>query len=210
MNPSHASSIDPMKAALKLFGDVHRSIYLASAGRVGSRLASIPMLLLSTRGRRTGLIRTLPLACLPDPEQADSWVVVASNGGSEKPPAWWSNLQKNDVAMVQLGRESFLVRAKEAPPERRAALWSLLRRRIPPYRLYERVEREIPIVLLRRLRPGEPIHEDGSREKTARARGRTRRLQTSDQFARSARSGRRKGRPAASIEKLHDDLPILR
>lgn len=180
MSPSRASSIDPMKAALKLFGDVHRSIYLASDGRVGGQLAWIPMLLLSIRGRRTGLIRTLPLAYLPDPQEADTWVVVASNGGSETPPAWWSNLQANDVAMVRLGRESFLVRAEEAPTERRAALWSVLRRRIPPYRLYERAQREIPIVLLRRLRPNEPIRGDGPRGKTTSARGRKRRPRTSD------------------------------
>ena len=143
----------PLSRFWKVFGDLHRSVYLGSSGRLGSRLAWIPMLLLSTQGRKTGLVRTIPLAFMRDTEQHDTYVIVASNGGSERPPAWWLNVQANPIATVQVGRESFLARAELAPPERREALWQELRRRIPPYRRYERIEREIPIVLLRRLRP---------------------------------------------------------
>jgi len=143
----------PVERLWKLFGEAHRSIYLGSAGRIGSRLAWIPMLLLSTQGRRSGLVRTMPLAYLPDPEDDQGYVVVASNGGADRPPAWWLNLQARDVATVQVGRESFLVRAQRAPEDRCGPLWEMLRRRIPPYRIYERIEREIPIVLLRRLPP---------------------------------------------------------
>jgi len=140
-----------MARVWKTFGDVHKSLYLGSGGRLGSKLGWIPMLLLSTRGRRTGLVRTLPLAYLPDPEAPDTYVIVASNGGSERPPAWWLNLQTNEIATVQVGSESFWARSEIAPVERRASLWTDLRREIPPYRVYERLEREIPIVLLRRL-----------------------------------------------------------
>lgn len=138
----------------RLFGEAHKSLYLGSGGRLGSRLAWIPMLLLSTRGRRTGLVRTMPLAYLPDPDDEGGFVIVASNGGSERPPAWWLNLQANGLATVQVGRESFWIRAELAPAERRPALWDELRRSIPPYRVYERIDREIPIVMLRRLPPG--------------------------------------------------------
>ncbi len=148
-----AVQINPVENLWKLFGAVHKSIYLGSAGRLGSRLAWIPMLLLSTQGRKTGLIRTMPLAYIPDPEDAESFVVVASNGGSESPPAWWLNLRSNAVATVQIGRESFLAKAEQVPDHRREELWKTLRRRIPPYQVYERIEREIPIVLLRRLPP---------------------------------------------------------
>jgi deazaflavin-dependent oxidoreductase (nitroreductase family) len=151
----------PLSGFWKVFGDLHRSVYLGSSGRLGSRLAWIPMLLLSTQGRKTGLVRTMPLAFMSDPEQQDTYVIVASNGGNERPPAWWLNIQANPIATVQVGRESFLARAELAPPERRKALWQELRQRIPPYRSYERIEREIPIVLLRRLRPA-------SRESAAR------------------------------------------
>ncbi len=135
----------------RAFGEAHKAVYLGSNGRLGSRLAWIPMLLLSTRGRKTGLVRTMPLAYLQDPEDEDTVVVVASNGGSERPPAWWLNLQASGFATVQVGRESYWVRGEVAPADRRPALWTDLRRAIPPYRAYERIEREIPIVLLRRM-----------------------------------------------------------
>jgi len=140
----------------KVFGEAHKALYLGSGGRLGSRLAWIPMLLLSTRGRRTGLVRTMPLAYLPDPEDESAFVIVASNGGSDRPPAWWLNLQTNELATVQVGRESFWAVAEPAPAGRRPALWNALRRRIPPYRVYEKIDREIPIVILRRLPPEEP------------------------------------------------------
>lgn len=140
----------------KAFGEAHKSVYLGSGGRLGSSLAWIPMLLLSTRGRRTGLVRTMPLAFMQDPEDANAFVVVASNGGSEKPPAWWLNLTTNGVATVQVGRESFWVRAELAPPDRRPLLWKQLRNKIPPYRAYEKIDREIPIVRLIRI-PAEVV-----------------------------------------------------
>ena len=142
----------------RAFGEAHKAVYLGSNGRLGSRLAWIPMLLLSTRGRKTGLVRTMPLAYLPDPEDEGTLVVVASNGGSERPPAWWLNLQASGFATVQVGRESYWVRGEIAPADRRTALWADLRRAIPPYRAYERIEREIPIVLLRRMPAEAPIH----------------------------------------------------
>jgi len=141
----------------RAFGEAHKAVYLGSNGRLGSRLAWIPMLLLSTRGRKTGLVRTMPLAYLRDPEDEDTLVVVASNGGSERPPAWWLNLQASGFATVQVGRESYFVRGEIAPADRRPSLWSDLRRTIPPYRAYERIEREIPIVLLERIPAETPL-----------------------------------------------------
>lgn len=163
-----------MSSVWKAFGEAHKAIYLGSDGRLGSRLAWIPMLLLSTRGRRTGLVRTMPLAYLPDPRDPNTFVIVASNGGNEKPPAWWLNLQSSSVATVRVGRESFYVQAELAPKARRAALWSSLRRTIPPYRAYEKIDREIPIVLLRRLAAEEKIVRPMRDAKAASAAGDTR------------------------------------
>ena len=139
------------------FGALHKAVYLASGGQVGSSLLTIPMLLLSTRGRRSGLVRTMPLAYLPDPKDPETCVIVASNGGSSKPPAWWLNLSAEPRATVQVGTEHYWVDAREAESDRRADLWHALRAAIPPYRVYEQIEREIPIVLLRRLPVGEDV-----------------------------------------------------
>ena len=145
------------------FGALHKALYLASGGRVGHELLTIPMLLLSTRGRRSGLVRTMPLAYLPDPEDPTTCVTVASNGGSAKAPASWLNLTAEPRATVQVGTDHYWVRAEEAPRERRDALWQALRASIPPYRVYERIEREIPIVLLRRIPAEERVFDANAR-----------------------------------------------
>ena len=127
---------------------IHTAVYRWSGGRLGARLAGIPMLLLTTRGRTSGLPRTLPLAYVPD---GDDFVVVASNGGQEVDPAWWRNLQKTPEAKLQVGRESFAVRGRQASPAERARLWPLLTQANPAWGAYEKnTKRPIPVVILGR------------------------------------------------------------
>lgn len=112
----------------------------------------IQMLLLTTRGRKTGHDRTLPLAYV---EYKGDLVIVASNGGSPRAPAWWLNLQGTRTARVQVGGERFEVEWRTAPAAQRMEYWRKLQAAIPAYRMYRvRTEREIPIVLLRRTEPG--------------------------------------------------------
>ena len=61
----------------------HTRVYRGTDGRVGARLAGIPMCLLTTVGRKSGLPRSLPLACF---ERDGSWIVVASNNGQDHDP----------------------------------------------------------------------------------------------------------------------------
>ena len=127
---------------------IHSAVYRWSRGRLGARLAGIPMLLLTTVGRRSGLPRTLPLAYLAD---GDDFVVVASNGGQEVDPAWWRNLQQNPEAQVQVGRQTFRARARQADPTERARLWPLLTQANPAWAAYEKnTKRRIPVVVLGR------------------------------------------------------------
>jgi deazaflavin-dependent oxidoreductase (nitroreductase family) len=134
------------------FTRAHCTIYRGTRGLVGGNLLGIQMLILTTRGRKTGKDRSLPLAYV---EHDGQLIIVASNGGSEKPPAWWLNLQSRPTAEVQVGAERFEVTWEVAPPERRMELWRRLQAAIPAYRAYRvRTEREIPIVLLTRVEPG--------------------------------------------------------
>jgi deazaflavin-dependent oxidoreductase (nitroreductase family) len=131
------------------FTRAHCSVYRGTRGLVGGKLLGIQMLLLTTKGRKTGLPRTLPLAYV---EHDDQFIIVASNGGSEKPPAWWLNLQSSPTAYLQVGGDQFEVSWELAPAERRMELWRRLQAAIPAYRAYRvRTEREIPIVLLKRV-----------------------------------------------------------
>ena len=125
----------------------HRALYRATGGRIGARLGGLDMLLLTTRGRRSGEPRTVPLACFAD---GANRVVVASNNGQDSDPAWWRNLQAHPDAEVTLGRESWKAAAALASAEERARLWPALKRTNPAYVRYERkTDREIPVVILR-------------------------------------------------------------
>ncbi len=127
-------------------GRIHRDVYRASGGKLGGRLAGRDMLLLTTRGRRSGEPRTTPLSYLAD---ADDFVVVASNNGAPADPAWWLNLAADPAAEIQVCGERYAVRAHRAESEEHARLWTLLVAYNPPYARYaERTARAIPVVVL--------------------------------------------------------------
>lgn len=80
----------------------HEKLYTATDGRVGHRLLGVPTLLLRTTGRRSGMIRTNALVYARD---GADYLVVASKGGSDQPPAWLLNLEAKSEVEIQLGRE---------------------------------------------------------------------------------------------------------
>lgn len=125
---------------------VHQWLFEATDGRI-SWLGGLPVLLLRTVGRKTGMARTAALVYLQDGKDL---VVVASNGGSDRAPAWLGNLQKTLTVGVQVGRERRQMRARVADPAERARLWPLVNRlNAGRYDAYQvRTEREIPLVIL--------------------------------------------------------------
>lgn len=135
-----------MRGATKYLGALHRFLYRTSGGRIGGRLWDLPVVLLTTTGRKSGKRRTVPLCSLRD---GDDVVVIASYGGLDQPPAWWLNLEANPQAELLTGREQRAVTARNAGPEERARLWVELTARAPGYLEYERrTDREIPVVIL--------------------------------------------------------------
>lgn len=132
----------------KLMTGVHRGLYRLSGGRLGGRFGKMPILLLTTKGHKSGLARTTPLTYLPD---GDNYVLIASNGGKDYPPAWFGNLTAHPEGVVQLGGERFRVSATVADAEQRERLWPMVLERYPNYKGYEeKTTREIPLVILRR------------------------------------------------------------
>ena len=103
----------------------HKYIYEKSDGRVGKHSNRVPALLLTTVGRRSGLPRTNGLTYCRD---RGDIIVVASNGGSDRPPAWLLNLQADPEVTVRLGRTVIRATARVADPEERAHLWPLVNR----------------------------------------------------------------------------------
>jgi deazaflavin-dependent oxidoreductase (nitroreductase family) len=81
---------------------VHEKLYKLTDGRVGHKLLGVPTLLLRTTGRRSGAQRTNGLVYAPDGER---YLVVPSNGGADRPPAWLHNLRAQPEVEVQIGRQ---------------------------------------------------------------------------------------------------------
>jgi deazaflavin-dependent oxidoreductase (nitroreductase family) len=103
-----------------LLTKVHTLVYRLSVGLLGASLLGMPMLLLTTWGRRSGKLRTTPLLYLP----VDGvFVLVASNGGALHHPTWWFNLQAHPEALVQIGPVRGRVRALPASLAERRRFW---------------------------------------------------------------------------------------
>ena len=131
---------------MKAVSGTHSALYRASGGRVGGRIQGMPVVLLTTTGRRSGRSRTVPLLHVRD---SDAVVVVASNGGSDYFPAWWLNLRSNPSAEIDIGGDRTLVTARKASPDERARLWPEFTSGYPGYAKYAtRTAREIPVVIL--------------------------------------------------------------
>jgi deazaflavin-dependent oxidoreductase (nitroreductase family) len=125
---------------------IYQWLYEKTDGRF-TWLAGLPVLLLRTIGRKTGVERTAALVYLKD---GDSLVVVASNGGSDKHPAWFFNIQKNAAVGVQISRQRMRMRARIANGKERARLWPLVNQnnsnRYDGYQV--KTKRQIPLIIL--------------------------------------------------------------
>ncbi|MSO96346.1 MAG: nitroreductase family deazaflavin-dependent oxidoreductase [Thermoleophilia bacterium] len=133
-------------AAIRAMGRSHRAIYRLTGGRVLGRVAGMPVLLLTTTGRRSGHLRTTPLTYFED---GDTIVIVASNGGEDTPPAWWLNLSADPRASITIGAQPQPVQAREATSDEHSRLWPMITKTHAGYAGYaRRTTRPIPIVIL--------------------------------------------------------------
>ncbi|MEV4873180.1 nitroreductase/quinone reductase family protein [Streptomyces syringium] len=126
--------------------------FRANAGRVGGQFAGTKLLLLTTRGARSGLPRTTPLVHLPDGERL---IVFASNGGAPAAPGWFHNLTAAPEAVVEVGGERYPVRARLVEDSAREAVWKRQIAADPAFADFRRRAlasgRDIPLVALERV-----------------------------------------------------------
>jgi deazaflavin-dependent oxidoreductase (nitroreductase family) len=135
-----------MSNADDLFGQQHVERYRESDGETGHDWQGTQTLLLTTRGRQSGEERTTPLIY---GRSDGSYLVVASKGGSDQPPAWYVNLEAEPQVGVQVKGDRFKARARTATAEEKPALWRLMTDQWPAYDEYQqKTEREIPVVVL--------------------------------------------------------------
>ena len=130
-----------------LFGDEHVRQYEATAGRVGHDWNGTSVLILHTRGRKSGQTRKFPLIYGRD---GTDYVVVASKGGAPDHPGWYKNLLAHPDAKIQVWGEVIPVTARTGTAEDKRRVWPSMTVQWPPYDEYQRkTAREIPVVLLR-------------------------------------------------------------
>jgi deazaflavin-dependent oxidoreductase (nitroreductase family) len=139
----------PSDLALKAMNAVHRGILAASFGRLGWKAGSMPVLELTTTGRRSGQPRKVMLTS--PVQEGDALVIVASRGGDDTHPAWFVNLRADPDVQVALGGDAPRpYRAEVADADERARLWPLITADHDNYAGYQRkTDREIPVVVLR-------------------------------------------------------------
>jgi deazaflavin-dependent oxidoreductase (nitroreductase family) len=133
----------------------HANRYLASGGSEGHLYKmtqpgrpelTVPSLLLTTRGRKSGEKFIFPLFY---GTAGDSCFVIASKGGAPQHPGWYRNILADPQVEVQVGTRKLKARARTATGEERARLWAKALEFWPPYADYQKkTEREIPVVVL--------------------------------------------------------------
>jgi deazaflavin-dependent oxidoreductase (nitroreductase family) len=133
--------------ASELHGPEHVRAYRETDGEYGHDWRNgTSTLLLTTLGRRSGEPRTNALIY---GRSGDAYLIVASNGGSQRPPGWFSNLEAQPEVDVQVLDKRFRARARVATPEERPAMWREMTKHWPDYDAYQRrTDREIPVVVL--------------------------------------------------------------
>jgi deazaflavin-dependent oxidoreductase (nitroreductase family) len=120
--------------------------FRANQGKVGGRFEGAPLLLLHSRGAKTGQERVNPMMYRADD---GNYVVFASKGGAPTNPDWYHNLLANPEATVEVGTSTVPVVGRVAEGEERERLWSRQKKDWPGFADYEKkTPREIPVIIL--------------------------------------------------------------
>ncbi len=136
------------------FNDQIISEFRSNSGIVGGPFEGVNMLLLTTTGRRSGDQRVSPLAYSTYDGEL---VVAASNGGDDRHPAWFLNLQADPHVTVELGDRTFEARAQVPDGEQRDRRWARHVEAAPGFADYEKsTDRVIPIVVLQEQSSASP------------------------------------------------------
>lgn len=131
----------------RLMSRLHPFAYRLTGGRwlVGRNFGVLNVIVTMT-GRVSGRVREVPLFAFEDGARL---VVIGSNAGGDRDPAWVGNLRANPDAQLRIGREIRAVRAFEAEGDQRDRLWALAVAGYPGYETYRRMTgRRIPVVVL--------------------------------------------------------------
>jgi deazaflavin-dependent oxidoreductase (nitroreductase family) len=135
------------KAFGRLFTSIHTFLYKLTGGRFGSQMGPFKVLLLTTKGRKSGLKRTTPLGFF---DHEDGYLIVASNSGMANHPNWFYNLKGDPQVNIQIKDQVINARAEILNGKTRTPAWKRIVAEAPQYGNYEaKTDRLIPVVWLR-------------------------------------------------------------
>ena len=137
------------------FNDSVIERFRAMGGKLPGPAEGSALLLLHTRGARSGAERVNPVTYQP---LADGWAIFAAHAGAANHPAWFHNLVANPETIIEIGTETVPVRARVVSGEERERIWERQKAFYPRFAKYEeQTTREIPVIVLERItarRPG--------------------------------------------------------
>ena len=132
---------------MKTMNNVHRTLMKVSGGRIGWSASNMPVLELTTVGRKSGQHRS---SMLTAPwTDGDTLAIVASRGGDDVHPSWFLNLRDNPAVTVKTESGTKAMTARVVDGEERADLWEQITSKHKNYAGYQsKTDREIPVVML--------------------------------------------------------------
>jgi F420H(2)-dependent quinone reductase len=124
-------------------------LYESSNGAEGNDLRGMPVIILTTKGAKSGKIRKIPLMRV---EHNGTYAAVASLGGAPKNPVWYFNVVADPRVELRDGAQVWDMKAREIAGEEKAAWWERCVAAYPDYADYQKnTEREIPVFLLEQI-----------------------------------------------------------
>jgi deazaflavin-dependent oxidoreductase (nitroreductase family) len=136
----------PPDMFFKIMNRIHIFLYRISRGKIWKNMLGMPVLLLTTSGRKSGQPRTTPVVYLRDD---DDYLIAASKGGSASHPAWYFNLEATPEVRVEVGDQTFTARVTITKDEERDLLYEKFKTAGAHFATYEQnTTRTIPVVRL--------------------------------------------------------------
>jgi deazaflavin-dependent oxidoreductase (nitroreductase family) len=135
---------------ISLLGDEHVRVYRESNGEKGYIWNGVTTLLFTSKGRKSGEMRTIPIIYTP---YGSAYVIIASKGGSPTHPKWYLNIQEDPHVEIQVKADRFEAIARTAESPEREKIWAECVKNWPNYDIYQsRTERKIPVVVIEPVR----------------------------------------------------------
>src|SRR4029077_12151885 len=130
-------------------------VYRRSGGKRLGHIRGMPVLLLTTVGRKTGKTRVNPVVYIRD---GNNYVIIAANAGADKNPGWFANLQANPQTTIEVDDMTLNANSHKASKEEKARLWPRLVEQAPFFEGYrKKTTRDIPMIILQPFTMNSPV-----------------------------------------------------